>query len=65
MPQANVLNAFARSVNGDGTADSVCLFCFATVGAVLTERELEEREAAHFCSQRKVPPARFLPKFAP
>jgi hypothetical protein len=52
MPRSNALKIFAHRLNSDGTADSICLFCFATVGSVLTERELEAGEATHFCWQR-------------
>ncbi len=52
MPQPNGLKVFAHRLNSDGTADSICLFCFATVGSVLIEQALEAEEATHFCWQR-------------
>ena len=52
MPQPNTLKVFAHRLNSNGTADSICLFCFATVGSVLTEQALEPEEATHFCWQR-------------
>ena len=56
MPQPNTLKVFAHRFNANGTKDSICLFCFATVGSVLTELALEAEEATHFCWQRAESP---------
>lgn len=53
MPLQNFLRVFARRLNEDGTADSICLFCFATVASRPQEQELEEPEGDHFCWQRQ------------
>jgi hypothetical protein len=42
-----ILRFFAHRVNQDGTAESIGLFCFATIGSASHERELEIRESAH------------------
>jgi len=53
MPLQDFLRVFARRLNEDGTADSICLFCFATVASRLQEQELGEPEGDHFCWQRQ------------
>jgi hypothetical protein len=53
MPAQDLLRVFARRLNKDGTADSICLFCFATVASRPQEQELEEPEGDHFCWQRQ------------
>ncbi|WP_109488255.1 hypothetical protein [Occallatibacter savannae] len=40
---------FPHRMNKDGTIDSVCPRCFATVGCSTWEAELERLEAAHSC----------------
>ena len=35
--------------NTDGTVDSICMFCFQTVGTALKECELEASERKHRC----------------
>jgi hypothetical protein len=40
---------FSRRRNGDGTFDSMCTQCFATVARSKREADLEEVEDAHFC----------------
>jgi len=52
MPPSSTLKVFAHRFNADRTADSICLYCFATVGSTLTELELEGAEATHICRQR-------------
>jgi hypothetical protein len=52
MPQ-NLLKVFARRFNVDGSVDSICLFCFATVASRPREQELEDPEGDHFCWQRQ------------
>ena len=46
-------NGFAHRLNKDGTADSICLFCYATVASLTNERELSEVEAIHNCWHAK------------
>lgn len=41
---------FAHRCNADGTFDSICLFCFHTVGTTVTELELGSYEAQHQCN---------------
>jgi hypothetical protein len=53
MPQPDALRVFAHRSNKDGTEDSICLFCFATIASVSDARELEGQESVHFCWQRR------------
>jgi len=41
---------FAHRCNADGSFDSICLFCFHTVGTTATEPELGPFEARHDCN---------------
>ena len=41
--------SFLRHVNANGTVDSVCRNCFATVATATKEAELEEPERTHVC----------------
>ncbi len=43
---------FVHRVNDNGSVDSICLYCFATVASFAKEIGLEERESAHGCVQR-------------
>jgi hypothetical protein len=45
-------NGFAHRFNKDGKADSICLFCYATVASLGNERELGATEAVHNCWSR-------------
>jgi hypothetical protein len=47
-------NRFAYGLNGDGTYDSICPYCYMTVANVKTESELAPPEGQHICD-----PARF------
>jgi len=47
---------FSRRLNDDGTADSICLLCFATLDAAPDDRHLHELENAHDCRLRKPAP---------
>jgi len=40
---------FPHRCNSDGTFDSTCTICFATVGNTSTEDELRLLEASHVC----------------
>ena len=41
--------SFLRHVNANGTVDSVCRNCFATIATATKELELEEQERTHQC----------------
>ena len=43
---------FAHRCNADGTFDSICLFCFHTVGTATVELELGPYEDQHDCEIR-------------
>ena len=40
---------FAHRQNKEGTVDSICMKCFATVALSLREAEIEQREQGHRC----------------
>jgi|HubBroStandDraft_1064217.scaffolds.fasta_scaffold08867_3 hypothetical protein len=40
---------FPHRHNSNGTVDSICTECFATVATALDESELSTRESAHVC----------------
>lgn len=42
-------NEFPHRANKDGTMDSICPRCFATIGRATWEAELEKMEASHAC----------------
>jgi hypothetical protein len=44
---------FARRKNRDGTSDSICLLCFATVVFGPNDVHLAAAEAAHNCWQKQ------------
>ena len=44
-------NGFAHRLNKYGTADFICLFCYATVASLTNENELTGPEAIHTCWQ--------------
>jgi hypothetical protein len=48
MSQAYTLK-FIHRLNGDGTVDSICRDCFATVATALSEPDLREDEQVHVC----------------
>jgi hypothetical protein len=43
-------NLFRHRHNDNGSYDSICIHCFATVGSSLTEEKLEEDEKRHVCN---------------
>ncbi len=45
----NPLLKFAHRSNPDGTTDSICLRCIATVATVYDEGELLRHEQEHIC----------------
>ena len=40
---------FPHRVNRDETVDSICPFCFVTIGTASVEADLAQMEAAHVC----------------
>ena len=40
---------FPHRRNKDGSFDSICLTCFATVASHLTDEELKEHDKNHLC----------------
>ena len=49
MAQSPIL-VFPHRFNSDGTIDSICSRCFATVATEGKESDLKEAEDAHVCS---------------
>jgi len=45
-----ITKEFAHRCNADGSFDSICLFCFHTVGTTMTELELLPFEDGHDCN---------------
>jgi hypothetical protein len=45
----SLLNHFAHRHNADGSHDSICTTCFATVAKVHNEEDLANLESAHQC----------------
>jgi hypothetical protein len=45
---------FVHRSNRNGTTDSICRECFATVATAIWEAELERKESAHVCDARTV-----------
>jgi hypothetical protein len=46
---AITLRTYPHRLNRDGSFDSICLKCFATIANTPTERELKAREKVHTC----------------
>ena len=46
---ATRLRTFPHRLNRDGSFDSICLKCFATIANTITETELKARENIHTC----------------
>lgn len=53
---------FPHRLNRDGTFDSICRVCFATVASVVDEAELAHHEAAHVCSRPDLDKYHSLPR---
>jgi hypothetical protein len=47
----NAFTDFARILNPDGTPQSICLHCFATVSPLAESRDVRLSEDAHLCWQ--------------
>jgi len=45
----NGTSSFAHRINANGTHDSICRGCFATVASVRDEAELAQHEGDHVC----------------
>ena len=45
---------FPHRTNRDGTIDSICPHCFATIGTSTWEADLEDIEAAHICDPARL-----------
>ena len=45
---------FPHRMNKDGTTDSICPRCFATVGRSTWEADLDRMEAAHVCEPSRL-----------
>jgi hypothetical protein len=45
---------FPHRTNPDGTIDSICPRCFATIGTFMCEADLERMEVAHICEPWKL-----------
>lgn len=45
---------FPHRLNSDGTIDSICDCCFATVATATVEADLESLEVAHLCEPARV-----------
>ena len=52
-PHSQFHEEFAHRINRDGTADSICLYCFMTAASSPEESTLEKAELTHACWQRK------------
>jgi hypothetical protein len=50
---------FAHRTNDDGTVDSICRKCFATVATCHWESDLENAERDHVCDPDFLPPLSF------
>jgi hypothetical protein len=46
--------SFPHRTNPDGTIDSICLRCFATIGNAHSETRLEQMEADHLCDRAQL-----------
>jgi len=46
---ASTPRTFPHRLNRDGSFDSICLKCFATVASAIIESELKVREKMHTC----------------
>jgi hypothetical protein len=48
------LEQFAHRANDDGTVDSICRMCFATVARTHWEADLETAERMHICNPEEL-----------
>jgi hypothetical protein len=47
---ASTLRKFPHRLNRDGSYDSICLKCFATIASTRTEIELTSHDKTHICN---------------
>jgi len=59
----NGITSFAHRVNANGTHDSICRGCFATVASVRDEAELAGHESDHICDPLRLYQVREDPLF--
>ena len=52
--EPNCDSRFARRANGDGSLDSVCKACFATIKTSSCEADLDLAERNHACDQEEL-----------
>jgi hypothetical protein len=52
---------FPHRHNPDGSYDSICTKCFATIGANMTEEQLFEAENKHVCNPDVLYEGRVIP----
>jgi hypothetical protein len=45
---------YPHRINQDGTIDSICTRCYATVGTSKTEDDLKRMETAHVCESGRL-----------
>ncbi len=57
---ASMLHTFPRRLNRDGSFDSICLKCFATVATTATEAELKAHDKTHTCDHAMLCDRRFF-----
>jgi hypothetical protein len=50
----STFSQFPHRSNKDGSIDSICPHCFATIGTATWEAELEVMEAAHVCESAQL-----------
>ena len=53
FPHSQFQREFAHRINKDGTADSICLYCFMTAASSPQEDDLGKVEITHACWQRE------------
>jgi hypothetical protein len=54
MTHNSTQGQFAHRTNGDGTVDSICRMCFATIATSHWETDLERKEKEHICDPSTV-----------
>ena len=54
MAELRVLPFFPHRLNKDGSYDSICLQCFATVATAATSAALDEHDIEHTCREESL-----------
>lgn len=44
---------YAHRDNRNGTTDSICMYCYATIATARNPKDLEAAEARHSCSRKR------------